>query len=65
LALWLPARELSRISISPSASRGRRFFRLQHPPGKLRTHLRRQPRFCGQHFDEFVQWMVQDPSLDR
>jgi hypothetical protein len=66
---WLPGRELSRISASTSATReqGSLLPEADIPPGVSETSCVPNPaRFlAGITFDELVQWMVQDASLDR
>ena len=64
---WLPGRELLRISASTTASRERASSALRsNPPGMTRRHLcQNSQAFAGITFDELVQWMVQDASLDR
>src|SRR5947208_10726228 len=64
---WLPGRELSRISASTTASRERGLFcvEVNTQPGMTETSLcQNSQAFAGTTFDELVQWMVQDASLD-
>jgi len=61
-------RELLRISASTTASREQvaLLHRGQNQPGMTETSLVPELAvFCGTTFDEFVQWMVEDASLDR
>jgi hypothetical protein len=66
---WLPGRELLRISASTTASRKKMASQSEVDPEPGITETSRVPdpaRLCaGTTFDELVQWMVQDASLDR
>jgi hypothetical protein len=59
--VWLPGRELLRISASTTASR-----ELSTQPGKTETlFVPKLAKRLRATFDELVQWMVQDASIDR
>jgi hypothetical protein len=66
---WLPGREQLRISASTTASREKGLFcvEVQIQPGMTETSFVPElaKPFAGTTFDELVQWMVQDASLDR
>jgi hypothetical protein len=66
---WLPGRELLRISAFRDRIEGTGgLFRLEvsTQPGMTETSLVPDSQaFAGTTFDELVQWMVQDASLDR
>jgi len=68
VALGLPGRELSRISASTTASREQGLFcvEVNTQAGMTETSLVPElAAFAGTTFDELVQWMVEDASLDR
>src|SRR5882672_5061570 len=66
---WLPGRELLRISASTTASRDKTASsRGRSNPTRHHQDVicaRTRNAFAGTTFDELVQWMVQDASLDR
>ena len=66
---WLPGRELLRISAFRDRIEGTGgLFRLEvsTQPGMTETSFVPElASICGHNFDELVQWMVQDASLDR
>jgi len=65
---WLPGREPCGFPLR-RPHRGNRWPLLprgQHPPGMTETSLVPElAAFAGTTFDELVQWMVEDASLDR
>jgi hypothetical protein len=68
MALWLPARELSRVMSPPANALKGRGFLLLKTSTRLGTETSCSPgsaRCRGQTVDELVQWMEQEASPDR
>jgi hypothetical protein len=69
VALWLPGRELLRISASTSATREQEASSVEATTRSGMTETSSAPEpakfLRKQRFDELVQWMVQDASPGR